>query len=315
LTISRDAASDRQIANLNDIVAEYTSSPEHQSLLTQYPDLVFHLELDRDLLNLFCSVTHLKKSLMNLIINAAEATQKGDITVTTANRTVDVPDKDHEDVKPGRFVTLAICDSGPGIAAEDLEHIFDPFYSKKKLGRSGTGLGLTVVWNTVQEHQGFIDVLQLEAGSCFVLNFPATESTQPDASLSSNDEDILGHGEHILVIDDELDIRVLAEHLLCELGYKVSVVASGEEGLAFLRKKRVDLVVLDMLMAPGMNGYQTYRQIKAVLPEQKAIIASGFSADKDVRLTQALGAGAYIKKPYTIEELGIAVKRELQALK
>ncbi len=88
----------------------------------------------------------------------------------------------------------------------------------------------------MQEHQGFIDVLQLEAGSCFVLNFPATESTQPDASLSSNDEDILGHGEHILVIDDELDIRVLAEHLLCELGYKVSVVASGEEGLAFLRK-------------------------------------------------------------------------------
>lgn len=312
LTVSRDAAADRQVSNLNDIVREYMTSPEHRTLAQRYPEMAFSLELEDGLLNFVCSVIHVRKSLMNLIINAAEATRNGTVIIQTKNRQIDYSLVNHEKVKAGSFVQLLICDSGSGISAEDLEHIFDPFYTRKKLGRSGTGLGLTVVWNTVEEHQGFIDVVQPEIGTCFELNFPATDRPNLETKSFSYAKNIQGDGEHILVIDDEKDIRVLAEQILVELGYQVSLVASGEEGIAFLRENRVDLVVLDMLMEPGINGYETYRLINSFKPGQKAVIASGFSEGIDVKLTQALGAGNYIKKPYTLEELGLAIKQELQ---
>ncbi len=114
-----------------------------------------------------------------------------------------------------------------------------------------------------------------------------------------------------LVVDDEENIRVMAEKLLTHLGYRVSVVSSGEEAVDFLRNCTVDLLLLDMLMEPGINGYQTFEQIVALHPGQKALIASGFSESDDVKKTQNLGAGAYIKKPYTLQELGLAIKKEL----
>ena len=312
LTVSRDAAADRQVSNLNEIVQEYIASPEHQTLAQLYPEMIFNLELDDELQNFICSVIHVRKSLMNLIINAAEATRDGVVTILTKNRQVDYSPVNHEKIKPGPFVQLLICDSGSGITAEDLEHIFDPFYTKKQLGRSGTGLGLTVVWNTVEEHQGFIDVIQPAIGTCFELNFPATDRPKLELESLTCTSTIQGNGEHILVIDDERDIRDLAEKILVELGYHVSLVASGEEGIVFLRENRIDLVVLDMLMEPGINGYETYRQIHSFKPDQKAVIVSGFSDGVDVELAQALGAGTYVKKPYTLEELGKAIQQELQ---
>nr|MDA3902463.1 response regulator [Desulfuromusa sp.] len=205
------------------------------------------------------------------------------------------------------------ADSGAGISPEDREHIFEPFYTKKKLGHSGTGLGLAIVWNTVQEHQGFIEVEQPGVGSRFTLYFPATESETADRAVQLEDVELQGHGEHILVVDDEKNIRVMAEKLLTNLGYQVSFVSSGEAAVEFLRNCTVDLLLLDMLMEPGMNGYQTFKQIKAFHPGQKALIASGFSAGHDVKKAQELGAGAYLKKPYTLQELGLAIKQELLA--
>lgn len=311
LTVSRDAVADRRVVNLNEIVREYVASPEHQVVVARYPEITFRLELDEELLNFSCSVIHLKKSLMNLIINAAEATINGVVIVATRNRNLDVLDFRYDKVKPGRFVQLSVCDSGTGIAKEDLEHIFDPFYTRKKLGHSGTGLGLTVVWNMVQEHQGFIDVIQPGSGTCFELNFPATKNPLTESESNSSGRDIQGQGEHILIIDDEKEIRALAGQMLKTLGYRVSVAASGEDALRFLSENRVDLIILDMLMEPGINGYETYRRIKAFRPEQKAVIASGFSEGINVQKTQALGAGAYIKKPYILEELGGAIRQEL----
>lgn len=113
------------------------------------------------------------------------------------------------------------------------------------------------------------------------------------------------------MIDDEENVRILAEKLLLDLGYSVSMVSSGEEAITFLSSHQADLLLLDMLMEPGMNGYQTYKKIKASMPNQKALITSGFSESRDVKRTQELGAGAYLKKPYTLTELGRAVKKEL----
>ena len=312
LTISRDAASDRHIYNLNTIINEYLLSAEHQALVSRFPDVDFHLNLDPDLSNIIGSESHLKKSIMNLVINAAEATRQGEVSLATKNKKIETAMKNGAmSLEPGSYVLFSIADSGSGIVPEDLEHIFEPFYTKKKFGHSGTGLGLAVVWNTVLEHQGFIDVRQPGQGSVFELYFPATAQQVVAEDNSIEQLDLDGHGEHILVVDDEEPIRILAEKMLTALGYRVSLVASGEEAILFLKTNQVDLLLLDMLMEPGINGHQTYQQIKIFLPEQKALIASGFSESAEVKKAQALGAGAYIKKPYTLQELGIAIKKEL----
>jgi len=312
LTISRDAASDRHIYNLNTIINEYLLSAEHQALVSRFPDVDFHLNLDPDLSNIIGSESHLKKSIMNLVINAAEATRQGEVFLATKNKKIETVMKNGDmSLEPGSYVLFSIADSGSGIVPEDLEHIFEPFYTKKKFGHSGTGLGLAVVWNTVLEHQGFIDVRQPGQGSVFELYFPATAQQVVAEDNSIEQLDLDGHGEHILVVDDEEPIRILAEKMLTALGYRVSLVASGEEAILFLKTNQVDLLLLDMLMEPGINGHQTYQQIKIFLPEQKALIASGFSESAEVKKAQALGAGAYIKKPYTLQELGIAIKKEL----
>ena len=309
LTISRDAASDRSISNLNRIVTEYMSSPEQYALAERFPQVEFKLELSPQLANMSCSEIHIKKTIMNLIINAAEATQVGKVTIKTEN---------HCHVSKGgnrenKVIQLSVTDSGPGISAEDIDHIFEPFYTKKKLGHSGTGLGLAVVWNTLEEHQGVINVEQLSEGSRFVLCFPATECQEIAQSFASKEADLQGNGEHILIVDDEKAIRDLAEKLLADLNYRTSVVSSGEEAIEFLRHDTADLLLLDMLMEPGINGYQTFKEIKTLRPQQKALIASGFSESKDVQRAQKLGAGAYIKKPYSLHELGLAIKKELHS--
>ncbi len=311
LTISRDAASDRNVVNLNCIVEEYMGSPEQHTLSERFTNITFKVELEPELFNMSCSETHMKKSIMNLVINAAEATQSGVVTIKTENRCIDDPQDNHEFIKPGEYILLSVTDSGAGISQEDREHIFEPFFTKKKFGHSGTGLGLAVVWNTVQEHQGTIEVEQPGVGSRFVLCFPATEDNIVNPVAHLEGEGLQGHGEHILVVDDEKNIQVMAEKLLAHLGYRVSVVSSGEEAVDFLRDHTVDLLLLDMLMEPGINGYQTFKQIVDLHPGQKALIASGFSESDDVKKTQSLGAGAYIKKPYTLQELGLAIKKEL----
>jgi DNA-binding NtrC family response regulator len=113
------------------------------------------------------------------------------------------------------------------------------------------------------------------------------------------------------VVDDVEEQRVIASKLLKHLGYEVEAVSSGEEAVAFMDSNEADLVVLDMIMAPGIDGFETYKQLIARHPAQKAIIASGFSETDRVKKAQHLGAGRYVKKPYTMEKIGIAVKAEL----
>jgi two-component system cell cycle sensor histidine kinase/response regulator CckA len=125
-------------------------------------------------------------------------------------------------------------------------------------------------------------------------------------------EDYLGHGEKILVVDDEENQRDIACGLLTSLGYAAEAVSNGQEAIEYVKEQPVDLIVLDMIMAKGMNGYETYEEIIKIHPRQKAIIASGFAETEDVKAAQKLGAGKYIKKPYTIEKIGLAVKEELE---
>jgi CheY-like chemotaxis protein len=251
---------------------------------------------------------------MNLVSNAAEATlRKGTVTISTTNRYLDRPIKSYDlKVPEGDYVVVMVSDTGVGIKPGDMKKIFEPFYTKKVMGRSGTGLGMAVVWGTVKDHKGNINIKSVEGkGTTIELFFPVSRETLTREKSSIPFKKYIGHSEKILVVDDVQEQREISTTLLTSLDYSVKTVASGEEAIEYLKSHSVDLVVLDMIMDPGIDGLDTYRKILELLPGQKAIITSGYSETERVRETQRLGAGQYIKKPYTLEKIGLAVRAEL----
>ena len=178
---------------------------------------------------------------MNLIFNASEAIEDtGTVFISTTNRYLDEPLKGYEDVRIGEYALLTVSDNGSGITPGDLERIFEPFYTKKVMGRSGTGLGLAVVWNTVQDHKGYVNVKSSEKGTGFDLFFPVTRQSVVAEKEETPLEDYLGHGEKILVVDDEERQREIACRMLTRLGYAAEAVSSGEEAIEYLKEKPVD---------------------------------------------------------------------------
>ncbi len=312
LTVARGVATAKEAFNLNPLIEGYLNSAEHQQLAAAYPSVTFKTEIAPDLLNISCSSTHIKKTLMNLVANASEAIEgSGAVTISTTNQYLDEPLKGYGDVRIGEYAVLTVSDDGSGISPNDLERIFEPFYTKKVMGRSGTGLGLAVVWNTVQDCNGYINVKSGEKGTVFELYFSVIRQAVVAEKEETPLEDYLGHGEIILVVDDEERQLEIACRMLVKLGYTAEAVSSGEEAIEYLKEKPVDLIVLDMVMPKGINGRETYEEIIKVHPGQKAVIASGFSETQEVKMAQKLGAGKYIKKPYILEKIGLAIREEL----
>ena len=171
---------------------------------------------------------------------------------------------------------------------------------------------MAVAWNTVQDHNGYINVKSSEKGTVFELYFPTTREEVAAEGEEVPLEDYLGHGEKVLVVDDEERQREIASGILTRLGYDAEAVSSGEDAIEYVKEHPVDLIVLDMVMPQGINGRKTYEEIIKIHPGQKAIIASGFAKTKEVDRAQELGAGKYIKKPYTLAKVGVAVKEELE---
>jgi len=161
--------------DLNETVLEHMQSPEHADLVRHHGEITVHLELADDRLPVKASATHVRKALMNLISNAFEAVGgKGEVTLSTANRYVDRAIRGDERGRPGEYAVLTVSDSGPGIPEDIQKRIFEPFYTKKAMGRSGTGLGLAVVWNILQDHEGYVEVQSSGGGTSFDLYFPIT---------------------------------------------------------------------------------------------------------------------------------------------
>ena len=237
---------------------------------------------------------------------------KKNLIIKTQNRYVDQPVGGYDTIAEGDYVVFRVADSGVGISSEDIDRIFEPFYTKKVMGLSGTGLGMAVVWGSVKDHNGYIDVQSIEnKGTTFTIYFPVTRQEIPADTTPFSMDTYKGHGESIVVVDDIAEQREIASGILTLLGYRVTSVPSGEAALRYLENNQVDLLVLDMIMEPGLDGLDTYAKALEIKPGQKAIIASGFSETDRVKQAQNLGAGAYVKKPYTIEKLGLAVREEL----
>ena len=313
LTLTRRGVATRSVLMLNEIIIDCRNSPEFAKLSSYHPAVRISMDLDADLLNVSGSSVHLGKTFMNLVSNAAEAMPNGGLlTIKTSNQYLDKPVSGYDEVREGDYVVLSVSDTGEGIPRPELKRIFEPFYTKKVMGRSGTGLGLAVVWGTMKDHQGYINVESQEGkGTVFSLYFPVAREEIPPEEISISTAEYVGNGESILVVDDVKEQRELATMMLAKLNYRAESVSSGEEAVAYLRERTVDLIVLDMIMDPGMDGLDTYAAILRIHPHQKAIIVSGFSETDRVGRTQALGAGAYVKKPYVLEKLGLAVKAQL----
>ncbi len=312
LTIARGVAAPRQPSNLNTLIRQYLDSPEHAKIQKMYPNIQVKTEFQADLSNIICSPVHITKCLMNLINNAFEAIGSyGLITISTWNQHINGQEAARGHMEEGKYSVVAITDTGPGIPEKDIEHIFDPFYTKKVMGKSGTGLGLAIVWNAMHDHEGSVEVSSSDTGTVFTLFFPCTAEDIAAEEDSMDLEILHGHQETILVVDDEAPQRNLADKLLSSLGYTVHTVCSGEDALQYLRGNKVDLVLLDMILGSGMGGRQTYEKIIEIRPDQKALIVSGYCEDQEVKAIQKSGKVNFVRKPYTLLKIGIVVKQAL----
>ncbi len=313
LTLARRGITSVDVINLNLIIKDYFTSLEYQKLKSFHPQVEVDLKLDQDLPNILGSSIHLLKTIMNLVSNAAEAMPDGGtIVVSTSYEQIGPRVGVFEEIQEGDYVILTVSDPGVGISSDDIEKIFEPFYTKKVLGRSGTGLGMTVVWGTVKDHKGHIDIGSTKGkGTTVTLYFPGTAEkiveTRPAVSMKA----YMGKGESILIVDDVKEQREITAKMLSQLGYSVSTVASGEEAVAYLEKSSADLLVLDMYMDPGMNGLDTYRKVLQLQPRQKALITSGYAETWRVKEAQELGAGLFISKPFLLADIGLAIRSEL----
>ena len=312
LTLARRNVALKKVIDLNRLVGDFVATPEFRKITGYQPDITLETDLGDGLCHVYGSESHLSKTVMNLVSNAADAMPAGGtISIATRDCYLDRSYTGYEVIPQGEYVILEVSDTGIGMLHSDLVKIFEPFYTKKVLGHSGTGLGMSVVWGTVKDHDGYIDIATEEGtGTTFTLYFPASRSELP-AVTPIRIDDYLGKGESILIVDDSPAQRDLIGRMMQRLGYTAETADSGEAAVAMVAGRNYDLLILDMIMPPGIDGLETYRQILEKVPRQKAIIASGYSKSDRVEAALRLGAGSYIKKPFILEKIGLAVRREL----
>ncbi|MBN2790724.1 MAG: response regulator [Candidatus Delongbacteria bacterium] len=312
ITIGRGIAIAKVPLNLNNVIENYLDSSEFKRIKQLHSMVSVNTSLNEDLMNINGSEIHLRKVVMNLLLNAIESIEgDGKVFISTMNCYLDKPLRAYDNINIGEYVILTVADNGPGIPAVDLDRIFEPFYTKKLMGRSGTGLGLSIVWNVVQDLKGYIDIQSTSGGTSFDLYFPVCRKDIIEGDKIFNIDDYKGNGESILIIDDMENQREITSHILEAFDYKVHSVPSGEDAIEYLKENSVDLLILDMIMEKGMNGRETYEEIIKIHPVQKAVIVSGYAETEEVKKAQDLGAGRFVKKPLSLENIGQAVKEEL----
>jgi signal transduction histidine kinase/DNA-binding response OmpR family regulator len=314
LTMARRGRYEMLPVNLNDVINSYLQSTDFLDLSQRYPDVELNTSLQDDLPVIHGSVPHLYKVILNLMLNSYEAmTGGGRMTIKTECRSIDRLSSGFANIEIGRYVIMTISDTGHGISRTDLKHLFEPFYTKKKMGTSGSGLGLAIVYGVIKDHNGYIDVKsELGRGTDFIAYFPIAVGCSSGREEKEAMLDTRGT-EKVLVIDDLEDQRELAASVLSSLGYTVDTAASGQEAVEYLKQKDADILLLDMIMEDGFDGLQTYQEIIKFKPGQKAIIASGFSETERVKEAERLGVGKYIRKPYTMQILGKAIREVMES--
>lgn len=251
--------------------------------------IVFQLDADRH--NIMGDPLQLKNALISLAVNACDAMPNGGVlSIVTRSKTR--PRNQPE-------VSVLIRDTGKGIDAETMKHIFEPFYTTKFEGHA-TGMGLPAVYGILESHSGTIDVTSdTGKGTLVTLNFPAV-----DPEISPTKEVLQRNPQgvpisHILVVDDEESVLEIVSKMLADLGYSVSTCSNGRQAVELFQehKDRFDLVLLDMIM-PEMNGSQTFQVLKKINPKVRVVICSGYSLNDEIDKLLKSGAVSFIQKPF-----------------
>ena len=271
------------------------------------------LSLGGDLAPILADPTQVDQILMNLAVNARDAMPGGGtLTIQTANVTLDEKScSQNLEAQPGDYVLIRVSDTGHGMDSETLEHIFEPFFSTKEVGK-GTGLGLATIYGIVKHLRGHIQCESiLEQGTTFMIYLPAAPK-QEVQELPAQETLMPGRNETVLLVDDEDEIRNLAKTILERAGYKVLTARNGLEAVETygLRKNEISVTLLDLIM-PQMDGVQCLKEILAINPQAPVIIASGFSVDSHVKSMLEQKARGFVEKPYNSSQLNDCIRSVL----
>ena len=271
LTLARRNVAVSGISNMNAIISEYLGSLEFRRLRKKHPAITVSTDLGDNLMNVEGSAVHLSKVIMNLLHNAMEAMPAGGkVIISTGNSSLHTNLDSYEYIPAGEYVCTSVADNGVGIPEADLPRIFEPFFTRKVADESGTGLGMTIIWATVKDHKGYLDIRSQEGqGTTITIYLPATKESGDGNNGRTVLADYIG-SETVLVVEDIAEQSDITRNMLIKLGYTVLTAASGPEALMILRKQPVDLVILDMIMPGGLDGLETYEKILRISPNQKA---------------------------------------------
>jgi PAS domain S-box-containing protein len=310
LTFSRGTGGDRVSVQLRTLTQEMG-----EIMRETFPkDITVRKEVARDLYSVLGDPNQIHQVMINLCVNARDAMPDGG-TLTLGAKNVELTMEDvgtQAPAKPGPYVALFVTDTGQGIPPEIIDRIFDPFFTTKGPTK-GTGLGLSTVLGIVRSHQGFTTVAsKVGKGTTFTVYLPAVAADNRRPSAPAGDAIPRGHGELILVVDDEEPIRNATRSILEHYGYRVETAADGEEGLAtfVVNRGAVKLVLTDLMM-PVMGGIPLIRGLRAMDPNIRVLATSGLmDLENDAKL-KALAINGVIPKPYDALDLLTAIHAQL----
>jgi PAS domain S-box-containing protein len=279
---------------------------EIQKIIRQtFPkNIELSLDLSPDLRLIAADATMLHQVLMNLCVNARDAMPNGgQLSIKTENLTLDENyARMNLDAQAGPYVVVTIADTGIGIPAEIIDRIFDPFFTTKDIGQ-GTGLGLSTVIGIIKSHHGFINVYsEVGKGTRFTVYLPATERSETEPIAT--DKPPLGHGELILVVDDESAIQEITKVTLEDHGYQVITASDGIEAIALYaeHKREISVILMDLMM-PSLDSPTTIRTLLKLNPQVQIVAMSGLATNESVTKTMKEGVKSFLAKPFTAAEL------------
>jgi PAS domain S-box-containing protein len=256
----------------------------------------------------------IEQVIMNLALNARDAMPNGGkLTFETENMELDASyASEHEPLQPGRYVMLAVSDTGTGMSPDTQAHIFEPFFTTKEVGK-GTGLGLSMVYGIVKQSGGYIWVYSEPGrGTSFKIYLPRVDQLAEAIALEKRPASVRRGTETILLVEDDAQLRALTSSVLIHCGYKVLSAAGTEEGLALCRENHRDihLLVTDVIM-PGMNGRQLAEQVKQISPSTKILYVSGYTSNAIVHYGVLDPGLRFLPKPFSLAALVAKVREVL----
>jgi PAS domain S-box-containing protein len=278
-------------------------------------ELTIHKKYEKDLRAVAADRTQMGQVFMNLLLNAWQAMPGGgEIFLETGNLLLDDAKACPLALSAGKYIRIAVSDTGTGMDEKTLERIFDPFFTTKEMGR-GTGLGLATVYGIIKGHGGVIHVASKPGlGTTFEIYLPATEKAV--AGKAPAESEILRGTETLLLIDDEPMVLDVTRSMLQSLGYRVFSAGNGREAMAVYREKRseIDLVILDMIM-PGISGSDIFDGLREINPKQRVLLSSGYSIHGKAKEMLERGCSGFLQKPFLLKDLAREVRTILDVKK